>query len=66
MRTVRDLRLGDLGRGAAELQDDVGDEALEVGQNEQVGAVSRCDGAEVLQAVPGSGAERRADERVFG
>ena len=52
--------------GRPALQHDLGNEALEVGQHEQVGVVAGRDRAEVREAVPERGAERRADERVLG
>ena len=58
--------LGDLRRRPSALQHGVGHERLEIGEDEEIGAVARGDRAEVLQAVPGRGAVRCADERVFG
>ena len=52
--------------GRAGLQHEVRDEALQVGQEEQVGLVARRDRAEVVEAVPERRVERRADERVLG
>ena len=54
-----------LGDGRAVLQHQVGHEALEVGQHEQVGAVAGRDRAEAPEAVPEGRVERRADERVL-
>ena len=50
---------------AAALEHEVGREALEVGQQEQVGLVARRDRAEVVEPVPLGGVERRHHDRVL-
>ena len=46
------VRARDLGDRRARLQDDVGDETLEVGEEQQVGLVAGRDRAEVVEPVP--------------
>ena len=62
---VGHLRLGDLCGRTAALEHGLGHEALEVGQDEQVGVVAGCDGTEVREAVPERRAERRRRQRVL-
>ncbi len=59
------LARGPLGDRRTVLQHQFRHEALEVGQDEQVGAVAGRDRAETLQPVPQRGIERRADQRVL-
>ena len=48
------------------LEDELRLEALQVGQEQDVGLVARREGAEVVEAVPECGVQRRKDERVLG
>ena len=50
----------------APLENEFGHEADEVGKQQQVGLVPRCDGAEVPQPVPLGGVERGHHDRVLG
>ena len=56
----------DLAERKAALEHGVRHEALEVGQQEQVGLIAGCDRAQVREAVPGGRVEGRHHERILG
>ena len=63
---VWDLHPRGLGDWTAGLEDDLGHEALQVREKEQIGLVAGGDRAEMVEAVPASGVERAEHERVLG
>ncbi len=62
---IRNIGLGYLGGRLPALQHRLGDEPLEVRQDQEIGMVAGRDRTEVRETVPERRAERRADERVL-
>ncbi len=65
LHPLRHLDARDLLHRLARLEDELGLEALEVGQEEGVGLVAGRERAELGEAVPEAGVERGHDERVL-